>query len=142
MKNLSFLLILLILLSGCEDDDLRRENPFLLDLRFEAILNTNLPQYNLLNFPGNAVYYGGVANDGIIVANTGAGIVAWDASDPNQVPRGCTRIEIQGLIGETSCQPSNKYSLADGQPLEDGDLQFGLYNYRVEEIGTTIRVFN
>lgn len=133
---------MVIFFLGCEEDDIRRENPFLLNLRFEAVLNTNLPRYNSLNFPGNAVYYGGVANDGIIVVNTGATIVAWDASDPNEVPQGCTRLEIQGLVGETSCEPSNRYSLATGEPLENGNLQFGLYNYRVEQVGSSIRVFN
>ncbi|GGE26195.1 hypothetical protein [Psychroflexus planctonicus] len=142
MKKIWTLLLISTLFLGCEDDDMRRENPYLLNLRIDVTINTNLPQYNSLNFPGNAVYYPGVGNDGIIIVNTGPGIVAWDASDPNEVPRDCTRLQIQGLSAETTCEPPNAYSLVDGQPLESGELQFGLFNYRVEENGNVIRVFN
>lgn len=142
MKKYLVFFSLIFLFLGCSDDDLRRQNPFLLNLRFNVTLNTNLPQFTPLNFPGNAVYFGGVGNDGIIVVNAGANILAWDASDPNEVPGNCTRLQIQGLVGETSCEPPNSYSLVTGQPLETGDLQFGLYNYRVEQNGNIIRVFN
>lgn len=141
MKKFLVFFSLIFLFLGCDDDDVRRENPFLLNLRFEAVLNTNLPQFTPLNFPGNAVYFGGVGNDGIIVVNSGPSIVAWDASDPNEIPQDCTRLQIQGLVGVTSCDPPNSYSLVTGQPLEDG-LQFGLFNYRVEQNGNIIRVFN
>lgn len=141
MKKIIVFTSLVFLFLACNDDDVRRENPFLLNLRFDVTLNTNLPQFNILNFPGNAIYFGGVGNDGIIVVNTGSSIVAWDASDPNQIPQNCTRLQIQGLVGVSSCSPSNSYSLVTGQPLEDG-LQFGLFNYRVEQTGNVIRVFN
>lgn len=142
MKNIFVFCVCCFLFVSCSDDDNRRENPFLLNLRFEATINTNLPQYSSLNFPGNAIYFGGVANDGIIVVNTGSSVLAWDASDPNQIPSGCTRLQIQGLVGESSCNPPNAYSLVTGQPLETGDLQFGLFNYRAEQNGNIIRVFN
>ena len=141
MKKILMLFSISILFLGCNDDDVRRENPFLLNLRFDVTLNTNLPQFLPLSFPGNAIYFGGVGNDGIIVVNTGATIIAWDAADPNEIPRNCTRLQIQGLIGESNCDPANSYSLVTGQPLLDG-LQFGLFNYRVEETGNVIRIFN
>lgn len=141
MQKIVVLFSLCFLFLGCEDDDLRRENPFLLNLRFDITINTNLPQFTPLNFPGNAVYFGGVGNDGIIIVNTGPSIVAWDAADPNEIPRTCTRLQLQGLVGQTTCDTPNSYSLVTGQPLEDG-LQFGLFNYRAEENGNIIRVFN
>jgi hypothetical protein len=113
-----------------------------LNLRIDVTLNTNLPSYTPLNFPGNAIYYPNVGNDGIIVVNSGTSILAWDAADPNEIPRDCTRLQIQGLVGESSCDPSNAYSLVSGQAFENGDLQFGLFNYRVEQTGNVIRVFN
>ncbi|WP_188407152.1 hypothetical protein [Psychroflexus salis] len=142
MKKMLLLFSIMVLCFGCADDDVRRENPFLLDLRIDVTINTNLPQYNSLNFPGNAIYFGGQGNDGIIVVNAGPNILAWDASDPNEIPRGCTRLQIQGLVGQSTCETPNAYSLIDGQPLEDGNLQFGLFNYRVEENGNVIRIFN
>ena len=132
---------LVFLVSSCEDDDLRRDNPNLLNLRFDVTLNKSLPAYNQLNFPGNAIYYPGVANKGLLVINTGAGILAFDAADPNIVPRDCSLLEISGLVGTSSCETPNSYSLVDGLPMEDG-LQYRLYNYRVQETGNIIRIFN
>lgn len=142
MKKIFSLLVIAFLFLNCANDDNRRENPFLLNLRFNITVNTNLPQFSTLNFPGNAVYFGGVANDGLIIVNTGSTIIAWDASDPNEIPRDCTRLQIQGLVGESTCNPPNTYSLVTGQPLETGDLQFGLFNYRAERDGNIIRIFN
>lgn len=141
MKKFLVLFLLTFLFLGCDDDDVRRENPFLLNLRFDVELNMNLPQYTQLNFPGNAIYYPGVGNDGLIVVNAGPNYLAWDASDPNEIPRDCTRLQLQGLVGQTSCDPPNSYSLVTGQPLEDG-LQFGLFNYRIEQTGNRLRIFN
>ena len=142
-KCKTFLLVFafLGLLTSCEDDDLRRDNPNLLNLRFDVTLNKSLPQYNQLNFPGNAIYYHGVANKGLLVINTGAGILAFDAADPNIIPRDCSLLQINGLVGTSSCETPNSYSLVDGLPMQDG-LQYPLYNYRVQETGNVIRIYN
>jgi len=128
---------------SCDDDDVRQQNPNLLNIQFDIVLNLNFPQYSQLNFAGNAIYVGGegIGNDGIIVVNTGSGFVAWDASDPNEFPSDCTRLQIQGLSASSTCQSPNSYSLVTGQPLEDG-LQFALLSYRVSESDGSIRVFN
>lgn len=137
-----FLLILFVFpFFSCEDDDLRRDNPNLLSLRFDVTLNKTLPAYNQLNFAGNAIYYAGVANKGLIVFNTGGGILAWDAADPNLTPRDCSLLSIQGFEAVSNCDPPNSYDLYSGQPNQDG-LQYPLYSYRVQESGNTIRIFN
>ena len=114
-----------------------------MNVQFDIVLNLTLPQYSSLNFSGNAVYVGGqgIGNDGIIVVNTGSGFVAWDASDPNEFPSDCTRLQIDGLTAASTCQNPNAYSLVTGQPLEDG-LSFGLLNYQLNANGDTVRVFN
>lgn len=142
--NLRVLILLFaISLSSCEDDDVRQQNPNLLNIQFDIVLNLNFPQYSQLNFAGNAIYVGGqgIGNDGIIVVNTGSGFVAWDASDPNEFPSDCTRLQIDGLSASSTCQNPNSYSLVTGQPLEDG-LQFSLLSYRVSESEGSVRVFN
>jgi hypothetical protein len=128
---------------SCDDDDVRQQNPNLLNIQFDIVLDLNFPQYSQLNFAGNAIYVGGqgIGNDGIIVVNTGSGFVAWDASDPNEFPSDCTRLQIQGLSASSTCQNPNSYSLVTGQPLEDG-LQFALLSYRVSASDNSIRVFN
>jgi hypothetical protein len=135
--------IFAICLMACEDDDVRQNNPNLLNIQFDITLDLNFPQYSQLNFVGNAIYVAGqgIGNDGIIVANTGSGFVAWDASDPNEFPGGCTRLQPSFPTASSSCNPPNSYSLVTGQPLEDG-LQFPLLSYRVSESNGLIRVFN
>jgi hypothetical protein len=137
------ILIIAICLTGCEGDDARQNNPNLLNIQFDIVLNLNFPQYSQLNFAGNAIYVGGqgIGNDGIIVVNTGSGFVAWDASDPNEFPSNCTRLQISGLAASSSCANPNSYSLVTGQPLEDG-LQFPLLSYRVSPSDGSVRVFN
>ena len=143
MKMRFLLLLLAASLMGCSSDDRRQNNPNLLNVQFNIVLNLSLPQFSPLNFAGNAIYVGGpdVGNDGIIVVNTGSGFVAWDASDPNEIPRSCTRLQIDGLSANSTCQNPNSYSLVTGQPLEDG-LSFGLLNYQLNANGDTVRVFN
>ena len=143
MKMRFLSLILVLCLMGCSSDDRRQNNPNLLDLQFDIVLNLNLPQFSQLNFAGNAIYFNspGIGNDGIIVVNTGSGFVAWDASDPNEIPRDCTRLIISGLSAASTCQNPNSYSIVSGQPLEDG-LQYGLLSYRVTENAGSVRVFN
>ncbi|RRO24328.1 hypothetical protein [Flavobacteriaceae bacterium 14752] len=143
LKAILSIFIICIGLQSCSDDDVRQNNPNLLNIQFEIVLNLNLPQFSPLNFAGNAIYVGGqgIGNDGIIVVNTGSGFVAWDASDPNEVPSNCTRLQIDGFTAASTCQPSNSYSLITGQPLEDG-LPFGLLNYQLNANGDSVRVFN
>jgi hypothetical protein len=139
------LLIGLVLISfmGCADDDERINNPNLLNIQFNIELNLTFPEYSQLNFAGNAIYIGGqgIGNDGIIVANTGSGFVAWDASDPNRLPSNCTRLQPSFPTASSSCNPSYTYSLVTGQPLEE-DLQYPLLNYRVEEGNNSVFVSN
>lgn len=141
-KRTLFILVVIAFL-GCDSDDPRQNNPNLLNIQFSIELPLSLPQYSPLNFSGNAIYVGGqgIGNDGIIVANIGSQILAWDASDPNMIPSNCTRLQIGGLSATNTCSNQNSYSLATGQPLQDG-LQFPLLSYRVTETGDAVIVFN
>lgn len=136
-------LFIAICFSSCEDDDVRQQNPNLLNIQFDIVLDLNLPQYSLLRFPGNTRYVGGpgIGNDGILVVNTGSGFLAWDASDPNRFPDNCTRLSQSFPTTSNSCNPPNSYSVVTGQPLEDG-LEFPLLSYRVSANGDSVRVFN
>jgi hypothetical protein len=139
-----FLIIaVMTILMGCSDDDARQNNPNLLNIQFGIELNLNFPEYSQLNFTGNAIYVGGqgIGNDGIIVANTGSGFVAWDASDPNRPPSNCTRLQPSFPTATSSCNPAYTYSLVTGQPIGD-DLQYGLLNYRVEVGNGSVFVSN
>ncbi|ALM20856.1 hypothetical protein JCM19294_2423 [Nonlabens tegetincola] len=142
MKNWKLILIVLGFIS-CEDDELRNRNPNLLDLGFAVELNTSLPQYSGLNFPGNTVEVSGFGNRGIVVYNSNnRDYFAFDLSDPNHTPNECSRMEINGIEASCPCPTdNNKYSLINGQPLE-GNGEYGMKAYRVVRNGNIITVSN
>lgn len=136
------LLILFTLSVSCESDDNLRRNPNLLNINVNYEINLNLPQFNNLNFSGNSVYVPGQGNQGLIIVNSGSSYLAWDAADPNLVPSECSRLIIDGLNAESTCdEPPNSYSLITGQPLVE-DLRYPLFAYRITESGGILRIFN
>ncbi|MBQ0740166.1 hypothetical protein J9332_38385, partial [Aquimarina celericrescens] len=79
---------------------------------------------------------------GLIIVNSGSSYLAWDAADPNLVPSDCSRLIIDGLDAESTCDtPPNSYSLITGQPLVE-DLRYPLFAYRITESGGVLRIFN
>ncbi|MBZ9777908.1 hypothetical protein LB452_03135 [Psychroflexus sp. CAK8W] len=136
------LLILFTLCVSCESDDNLRRNPNLLNINVNYEINLNLTQFNNLNFSGNSVYVPGQGNQGLIIVNSGSSYLAWDAADPNLVPSECSRLIIDGLNAESTCdEPPNSYSLITGQPLVE-DLRYPLFAYRITESGGVLRIFN
>lgn len=137
-----FLLIGFSFLISCESDDNLRRNPNLLNVNVNYEVNLSLPQFNSLNFNGNSVFVPDQGNLGLIIVNSGSSFLAWDAADPNIVPSDCSRLTIDGLNAESSCDdPPNSYSLITGQPLVE-DLRYPLFAYRVTESSGVLRIFN
>ena len=139
----AYILALLLTVFACTSDDSRNNNPFLVDLGFQMDLNTNLPQYSNLNFPGNFVIVPNVGLRGAVVYNfNNSQYVAYELSDPNHSPNSCSTLEISGIEATCPCTNDiNKYNILTGQPIE-GDGQYGLKAYRVERNGATIRISN
>ena len=73
-KYFYYVLIISLLLSNssCSDDDNVFNNPFLANVSVNFTADLSLPQYNQLNFAGNAVYQPNVGNAGVILVNTGS----------------------------------------------------------------------
>ncbi len=114
MKKIS--IILSILLFTCSGDDNNRNNcNFLFDAGVNLTVNTNLPQFNQLQFPGNGVYVPEQGNNGIWLWRLNSSILyAWDAADPNHEPSACSTIEDTGTgdIVSCGCDDGNQFSLA------------------------------
>lgn len=144
MKKIIYVFLGLVLFAACDNDDNRQDNPYLFDLNFSFVVNLSLPQYNGLNFPSNPVYINNYGHGGIILMNTGGNAyVAFDAADPNHVPKGCSVLEIDGLEGTCQCEDHNRYNLITGQFIEGEDLEYTLYPYRVTDNGNgTLTVSN
>ncbi|BAO54976.1 hypothetical protein [Nonlabens marinus] len=142
MKKILFLFAALVMLS-CESDDGRRGNPFLIDISFQASLNTDLPQYSSLNFAGNSVIVRNQGIRGFVIYSLGNNqYSAFELSDPNHAPNSCSTMTVSGLTATCPCpEDSNSYDITFGQP-KSGSGEYGMKAYRVNRSGSTIVVSN
>lgn len=140
------LLVLLVLLVNCKNDDSFQSgcvSELLPNYPFDtgSAININLPQYNGLQFIGNSIYVSGYSVRGFYLYNTGSSIVAFEASDPAHAPNECSLMTLSGIELTCPCEDGNKYEILTGQQIS-GDSGNCLRAYRVEEIGSIVRVFN
>lgn len=140
MRTALVLLLTLCLFTACKsDDDGNNRNPFL----FETNFNIQLSSIEALDleFPGNAIYTNNGGIRGVFVINTGSGLLAWEASDPNHVPNECSTMVINGLNAICQCEDAHSYNLFTGQ--SDGEvLEYTMLAYRATNNGGTITVSN
>ena len=140
MRIIPLLLLAIFLITGCESDDTSNRNPFLIDANFNIQLSAI--EAIDLEIPGNSIYtpIGGIR--GVFVINTGSGLRAWEASDPNHSPNECsTMIIIDGISVQCQCEDEHRYNLFTGQ-AEGEVLEFTMLSYRVNNEGGNIRVSN
>lgn len=142
MKSYLYIPLFALIIS-CSDNSTDNKNcRFLLNIGVNVSINMSLPQYSQLQFISNSVYIPNVGNAGIIVTNTGSGYLAWDAADPNHAPSNCSTLNVSGLNAICGCEDKNSYSLVTGQTIGNGNLICSLKNYRVEQSGTNLRIYN
>ena len=133
------LIIFLFLLFACNADDNNNPNcNFLIDAGVNITVNTNFPQFNQLQFPGNGVY---VPNQGIggvwLWRLNSSTLYAWDAADPSHPWSSCSTLEETGNgdIVSCTCDDGNQYSLATGQGFGENTQPCTLQLYRVDDTG-------
>ncbi|MAZ27861.1 MAG: hypothetical protein CL868_12390 [Cytophagaceae bacterium] len=139
MKKLVLLFFTLALLS-CSSDDARQSNQYLPSISFSVSVNTNLPQYSNLQFAGNAAYFPNAGVRGIFIINTGSGVLAWEASDPNHEPNDCSTMVRDGVEVTCGCEDTT-YNLYNGLAVGE-DMQYALLAYRTSVSGNIITVSN
>lgn len=141
MKKLFVLTICsgLFLLS-CSKDDWNFRNPYLPEIAVNVPINTALPTYNKLQYPGNAVYIPGYGINGILVINTGTGVRAFDATCANHGISSCSKLTLNGIEATCGCNDALVYNLYLG--LATTDAQYPLKEYRVTQGGTMITIYN
>ena len=124
-------------LFGCSKNENTNNCNFLFDAGVNLTVNTNLPQFNQLQFPNNGVYVSGQGNNGIWLWRLNSStLYAWDAADPNHQPSACSTLEDTGSadIVTCGCEDGNEYSLSVGQSINN-QQPCTLKPYRVEFIG-------
>lgn len=140
MKKHLFLLMISLFFLGCSDNENSNKNPNIPNYSFSVDINMNLPLYINLKSPGNAFYYAGAGARGIIIFNTGAGYNAFDAACPNQAISSCSTMTIKGSNALCACD-SKEYLLFTGQVITN-DLPYAMKQYRVEQKGDELRIYN
>jgi len=108
-----FLLALFAITLSCHKDNVVNNNPFLPNYSFSININTNLPSYSQLQYPGNPVFVdqAGAGIKGIIVMKVGTNdFRAFEASCPNQFPSDCSQLTIDGINAICPCD-EKEYSL-------------------------------
>lgn len=141
MKKLFVLTICsgLFLLS-CSKDDWDNRNPYLPEIAVNVPINTSLPTYNKLQYPGNALYIPGYGINGILVVYTGTAVRAFEATCANHGISNCSKLTLNGIEATCGCSDALVYNLYLG--LATTDAQYPLKEYRVSQSGTMITVFN
>ncbi len=139
MRKIFYTLIVFVCFACESDDSIRNSNSNLLDVPFSITLSTI--QALDLQIPSNAIFAVNGGLRGVFVINTGAGLVAWEAADPNTPLGPCSRMDLNGIEVLSNCVEGRTYSLITGQALNEV-LEFPLLSYRVDQNGGVITVSN
>lgn len=146
MRKIKFIL-LFCLIASCGKSTLDR-NPYLTEYSFTKTINLNLPTYNALTYPGNAVYIGdeGAGIKGVIVINQGNNTFrAWEATCPNHTPSSCSTMTITGgIYCECSCEgyTYNLYTGSITAASNDGQAGYNLLYYQSTLNGNILTISN
>lgn len=145
MKSL-FYIVCFVLLVGCSANNDIIKNPYLPNYEFDTgtLINTNLPQFNQLKFPGNYVIlnspYG--INGFVLYYAGGSNYNAFEITDPNHALSSCSKLSVEGIIATCDCDDGNSYDILNGIQREGTTGNYPLIRYHVEVQGSIIRVYN
>jgi len=147
LKTLVVILFTGILFNSCnnDDDNNQNNNPNIPNAIFDTgnLIDTRLPQYNQMQFPGNHITLNNnYGINGVVLYFTGSTYSAFELSDPNHQITTCSNLTVSGPIATCSCEDGNSYEIITGQREEGTTGQYTLVPYRVEVNGSIIRVFN
>ncbi|MEO4006834.1 MULTISPECIES: hypothetical protein [unclassified Flavobacterium] len=140
MKKYLFLLFLAAFIGSCSKDSVvNNNNPYLPNYPVSLTINLNLPAYSSLKFINGYAYVSGPGAGvrGIILFKGATGIVAFDRACPNQGLSDCSTMDVDGIDAVCPCD-NKRYSLYTGI----GGGQYPMKQYRTEQVGDIVRVYN
>ncbi len=134
--------LLFSLACGGEDDTRLINNPYLNTIPVALNLNLNLPQYNILKYPGNFLELNNQGIGGIVVYNVNNSLyTAFDLSDPNHNPNNCSSMTVEGVIASCTCSDNNSYDLVTGQHQTENQA-YPMLPYRIHRNGDVLVITN
>lgn len=140
MKNVFLLSLIFLLMSSCSKEEWRRSNPYIPELAVQLKINTDLPAYTKLQYPGNALLVYGYGVNGIIIINTGTTFLAYEATCANHQVTSCSALELVGVEAHCTCEDALEYNLYLG--IAKTAAQYPLLQYRVYQNGSELMITN
>ena len=137
MKKIPVLILFVVLLFSCSDNDVSNNNPYIPNFGVNFTIDMNLPAYSNLKYVSNGIIMSAYGGKGVIIFNAGNTYNAFDAACPNQEFTSCTAMTIDGINAVCSCDDA-QYSLSTGL----GGKKYPLKQYKVQVSGTVIHVYN
>lgn len=140
MKKLFLIILLFVVLIGCNNDKGRTKNPYLPNYAFSFIVNMNLPLYSGLMSPINPIRItdGGSNITMLVMKVSDTDFRAWDANCPNQYPTSCSLMKLSNPNAKCDCDDL-EYSLFTGI----GGGEYSMKPYYVEVLSNnSIRIYN
>lgn len=134
-------MLLLLFIFSCNNDDVDTNCNFLFDAGVNLTVDTNLPEFSQLQFPGNGRYRAGQGNNGIWLWRLNSStLLAWDAADPTHPPSACSTLDDTGSgdLVVCGCGDGNQFSLATGQGIGETTEPCTLLPYRVDNLGNGV----
>ncbi|ADX68212.1 hypothetical protein [Weeksella virosa] len=104
--------------SSCESDT---HNDCVPRVNVSLTLNTNLPEYSVLNSPGRWIYVGGegAGTRGLIIVSIGNDrYKAWDRNAPHLCPDVNTTLEVVDGIKIVCPKDGAEWNINTGQPIK------------------------
>lgn len=143
ITNILPILISILLISCSKSDEKLNRNPFLTNPVVSLNLNLNLPEYNPLKFPGSYIVVPQGIKGIVVYCVSDSYYLAFDLTDPNHVPNGCSRMELEGIIASCPCTTDeNKYNILTGQHTTEPDIKYPMQPYRAERVGNSVIISN
>ena len=148
LKVILFSIFLGLALCSCKknDDNGRNNNPNIPNAVFDtgSLINTSLPQYNQMQFPGNYITLNNnYGIKGVVLYYAGNNnYSAFELSDPNHTVSSCSNLTVNGIVATCNCADENAYEIINGTRQQGTTGQYTMVRYVVEVNGSVIRISN
>lgn len=142
MKSpLYFILILLILGSGCKKD--RDDELQVPRIATNLTININLPEYNALSNPGGWAYVLGGSRGIIVYRSSTTDFSAFDRHCPYNVIEGCKISILEGSIAEDEECCHSQFEVITGIPISgEADRPLQPFRTHFNPNANLLRIYN